>query len=285
MNKQLMLKRFGMMLGNNAEVEDKYLTFTAKQANSTISMQADADAPQLSLEYSVDDGASWNTFVVGVTSAITLSNIGDTVKFRGINNRTSIADNKSNYFVMSGEIDGSGYVTSILNNIGGYVTLEYAATEAHTFRQLFKNCSALKSSPNIGLTNTFTSSCQDMYNGCTGLTNIPELPTSITGGNSCMRMFAGCTGLTSVELNYNGAIPSNGYMNMFQNCSNLSYVKTFMTDISASGAVTNWLYSVAASGTLVCDKSLVLSEGVSGLPSGWTRYNLDGTSWTDPNAE
>ena len=68
----------------------KPLTFTARQANSTVSLVKVGNAPSLSLQYSTDEGTTWNTFTVGTTT-VTLANIGDTVQFKATttNNTTS----------------------------------------------------------------------------------------------------------------------------------------------------------------------------------------------------
>ena len=57
------------------------LTFTALEANSTIYMEPRNSAPAITLEYSIDNGTTWNAFTVGSTT-ITLANIGDEVWFR-----------------------------------------------------------------------------------------------------------------------------------------------------------------------------------------------------------
>lgn len=69
-------------------VEYDGLTFTAGQANSTISMQKVGDAPNVSLEYSTGDG--WDDFVVGETT-VTLPNIGDQVVVRAKTSNSTFA--------------------------------------------------------------------------------------------------------------------------------------------------------------------------------------------------
>lgn len=61
--------------------EAETLTFTAAQAGSTIAMNAVGTAPSISLEYSTDNGTTWNDFTVGSTT-ITLSNVGDKANIR-----------------------------------------------------------------------------------------------------------------------------------------------------------------------------------------------------------
>lgn len=54
-----------------------YLTFTAEQANSTVTINKNGSAPTLNLKYSID-GSTWNDFTIGST-VVTLPNIGDKV--------------------------------------------------------------------------------------------------------------------------------------------------------------------------------------------------------------
>jgi hypothetical protein len=51
----------------------------------------------------------------------------------------------------------------------------------------------------------------------------------------------------------------------------LNYIKMLATDISATDCLTNWVSGVASSGTFVKDLNMTtLSNGTSGIPSGWT---------------
>jgi hypothetical protein len=68
--------------------EHKYgkpLTFTAEEAGATIRMKSSSMltyiAPEIKLETSIDDGKTWQPFIVDETT-ITLANVGDYVLFR-----------------------------------------------------------------------------------------------------------------------------------------------------------------------------------------------------------
>ena len=75
-------KKVDTLYLNNKLVWDRKLlaplTFTAKEANSTIMVKKQMSPTAISLEYSVDDGNTWNVFTVG-TTVVTLANIGDSV--------------------------------------------------------------------------------------------------------------------------------------------------------------------------------------------------------------
>lgn len=78
-------------------------TFIALEANSTVSMSS-SSGPSVSLEYSTDNGSTWQTFTVDSTT-ITLSNVGDMVSFRATSTNTRFASSYMtlyNYWVLTG---------------------------------------------------------------------------------------------------------------------------------------------------------------------------------------
>ena len=95
----------------------KGLSFTAREAGSTVKMVAESGAPSVSLQYSLDDGVTWNTFTVGTTT-VTLPNVGDRVCFKATTTNAKMANSYNgnyNYFVMTGQFDASGNINSLLN--------------------------------------------------------------------------------------------------------------------------------------------------------------------------
>ena len=87
---------------------------------------------------------------------------------------------------------------------------------------------------------------QSMFNGCSSLTKAPELPAT--------------------------TLVDNCYFNAFYNCSKLSEVTCLATNISATGATTNWLSGCSSTGTFTCatGMSSTWTSGASGIPEGWT---------------
>ena len=84
----------------------------------------------------------------------------------------------------------------------------------------------------------------NLFNGCTGLTASPDLPAET--------LVEGC------------------YGQMFYGCTNMSSVNCPATDISATDCLKDWLYGVAASGTIRVANSVTWPTGASGVPDGWT---------------
>lgn len=77
--------------------------------------------------------------------------------------------------------------------------------------------------------------------------------------------------LTFTVINANRA-----YRQMFNNCSNIAKIKTYMTNVSGTESLYNWLNGVAATGVFYCPSTLTIpTDSASGIPTGWTRHNID----------
>ena len=220
----------GMLLGCmpdgalqvKAATEPNYLTFTAEEAGSTLSLSW---ASARDVQTSTDHGTTWSAYARGTT--ITLANVGDSVSFKG---RDFVANNSAdvNHVKMTGKIAASGSVTSLIDENGGdpNVTLPNDC-----FAHMFQDCTSLTQAPELPAT-TLSDICYVfMFKNCTSLTQIPKLPATTLDVACYHRMFEGCTGLsltttkdadhtlawsvpnTTEELNWN--------LNMFAGCPNV----------------------------------------------------------------
>ena len=199
-------------------VELPYLTFVAEEANSTIKLNRTGTATTLanaSLQYSTDNGETWNDYTLG--DAITLANVGDSVKFKGTNTRLGV--NSSNYhkFVITGKIKASGDITSLFNGVGGDF-----AMPAYGCNGLFVNCSSLTVAPELPSTTLATYCYNSLFQGCTSLASAPELPATTLATYCYQYMFQGCTSLTSAPELPATTLATNCYYYMFKNCTSLT---------------------------------------------------------------
>lgn len=190
------------------------LTFTATSAGSTVALNIGAGTPSVSgLQYRTDTGA-WLAYTPGTT--VTLANVGDFVQFQ--NTAAALSTSASAYvqFAMTGHIDGSGNVQSLLN---------YSqSVPAYAFYRLFRNCTALETPPELPAMTLSGNSCyREMFRG-SGITNPPELPaTTLPDWNCYSQMFYTCLSLLhSPELPAE-TLTSNCYTEMFAGCSSLVY--------------------------------------------------------------
>lgn len=224
-----------------------YLSFTAKEAGSTIAVKATTGAPSLTLYYSTDL-QEWDRLRVGVNT-ITLGEIGDTVWIKAGssgNNALAYTDSAYNYFEMTGCIEAAGNIMSLLN--GGRATTTITATRC--FEKLFYGCTSMTKPPELPAT-TLTEYCYaSMFEGCTSLTRGPELVATTVPSNAYDRIFYGCSALAEI------CVRCNEWTDSF----------------------TDWMNGVASSGNFRCSVHLgmnpYIDRGASKCPTDWTVLNF-----------
>ena len=161
------------------------LTFTAEEANSTVSMQAVGSAPSVSLEYS-RDGSTWNDFIVGTTT-VTLANVGDKMAVRAKTTNSTFSIGLANYnrFSMTGKIAASNSIMYLLKNDGDLDVI----SEKYCFRYLFNVCTSLTTAPELPATTLAQGCYTGMFHNCSSLTTAPELPATTLIGTCYANMF------------------------------------------------------------------------------------------------
>lgn len=224
-----------------SQIKPYGFVFVAKEANSTVKIQAVGSAPSLDLEYSTN-GSTWNAYTIGDT--ITLASIGSSVAFRaGTNGNAKFGQDAANYnkFVLTGSLDCFGEMDLLLSE-------DHEATDAlpnFCYYGLFKDCTALKSAPSLPSTNLGEHCYQSMFEGCTGLEKGPELPATT--------LAAAC------------------YGEMFRNASSLNFVKLAYTGNFSTTYFNDWLYGVASEGD-VGYGGTDTTRGPSSIPVGWNKF-------------
>lgn len=202
-----------LMLAYRAPLPN-YLRFTAREA-STITRNSGYTS---SLEYSVD-GKVWNTFDSSTT--ISLS-VGETVYFKGSNQTLASSDSNYTQFVMTGSIEASGNIMSLLygDNFDGKLTMP----KNNTFNSLFKDCTALRTPPELPAT-SFKAACyKSMFMGCSNLLVAPVLPAiNVNGGGyEYTNMFYGCTSIVAAPELPATTLSYGCYSHMFEGCSSMT---------------------------------------------------------------
>lgn len=238
-----------------------YLTFKAEQANSTVKIYSFDHLT--SAEYSTDGGLNWNN-ASGVT--VTLANVGDKVKFRGVAKSSTI---NSSTFTMTGKISASGSVMSMYNMNPDDTII----TITDAFMYMLKNCTSLVSAPELPATTLSNSCYYSMFQGCTSLISAPELPATTLANYCYQNMFQGCTSLTTAPELPATTLTSYCYENMFKGCTSLTDVTIHITGTNWNTSHTSdWLSGTAASGTIhnLGNCTNIPSDSNSGVPTGWT---------------
>lgn len=221
------------------------LTFEAKADGFTVTLTSNmASLP--SLEYSIDGGA-WKTYTCN--TATPSINTGHTIAFRGNNTGLSDGTHKST-FECSQDCYLYGNIMSLLS-ADSYVTAR--SVGEYAFEQLF-----------AANTYIYSHDTKDLL-----------LPAT-TLANSCYAsMFANCSNLTKAPALPATTLARHCYNYMFAYCRELNSVTCLATDISAENCTGYWLDHVAGTGTFTAASSSVAwSEGINGIPSGWTRVNI-----------
>lgn len=214
-------------------VYDPYVTFTAQEDNSSISLYR--LSTNHTLEYSTDS-TTWETF--NTETHISLNN-GDKVYVRGVLSSDNKYNNYTN-FEMTGKIAASGNCNALWN----YQDLS-APLKQYCGYYMFRDCAALTTTPELPAITLATYCYSYMFNNCTSLTTTPKLPAPE---------------LTMQCYNY-----------MFGGCTSLNHITCLATDRSAWGCTTGWVSGVSSTGTFIKHPDMnSWSTSVEGIPSGWT---------------
>ena len=189
------------------------LTFEAMVAGATVTYTLNSTKP---VQYSLN-GGDWTNY----SSAITLTNAGDKVSFRGTNASSYSLGTK---FECSKDCYIYGNIMSMVSPTS-YATAT-SLTATYTFYQMFKGNTHIKNHPTKDLVlpaTTLTDFCYyGMFYGCTGLTSAPELPATTLTGQCYQYMFYGCTGLTSAPELPATTLADYCYQGMFYGCTGLT---------------------------------------------------------------
>ena len=195
-----------------ASADDEYLTFTAEQDGSSVTISWMDSS--FSLDY--NNGNGWETYSNGYTINL---NQDDSVQFRGKNDNISgsIFD-ESKHVYIDGRVACTGNTMTILN----YEYPGDASMSLGCFAYMFTGCTGLTNAPDLPATNLAHFCYQSMFSGCTSLTNSPVRPATILTFNCYCAMFAGCKGLTKAPDLPATTLNTACYQQMFDGCSSLT---------------------------------------------------------------
>ena len=244
------------------------LTLTATVDNSSVKLTRTGTVNNT---YEVNTGSGWGSYTFDTVINL---NKGQSCKWRCTSHPTSFSSDTYVQFVMTGSIEASGEVYSMLSsNLSDVTTLN---GYKYAFYCLFKGCKSLTSAPELPAT-TLASYCYcSMFNGCTSLTSAPELPATTLASYCYYSMFYGCTSLTSAPELPATTLASECYYSMFYGCSKLKEVRIYATKREGYDQLTRWLSGVSTTGDFYCDPNATIfkTDSVSGIPSGWVRHAL-----------
>ena len=247
------------------------LCFTAKAGQSMLRLSKAGSPSDINLQTSTN-GSSWTPYNIG--DVITLTNVGDEVYFKAEGQNQSLARSPENYHRVEfiGEFEASGNVNSLLEedpNIARTMSLE---GRQFCFAYLFSDA-ALTTAPELPATTLAYGCYAFMFDNCSLLTQAPVLPAYDLTEFCYYQMFNACTSLTQAPELPAYQLVDNCYSYMFQGCTSLNYVAAGF-DNWVQNATSDWLNSVAATGTFVCPSTLIDNtpadqRSTSTVPESW----------------
>lgn len=250
---------------------ERYLTFEVI-GDGYINWVTSNTAITKTIEYSKDNGNSWNkiTSTTGGTQIPVVS--GDTVLFRG-NNASGYSS--GNYKVGFGGTTCSfnlkGNIMSLFNPDPAVFSLMTSLAGTQGVPNFFASSNVVDASDLLLPATVLTNNCySSMFYGCSNLISAPKLPATVLANNCYNFMFSRCTNLTIAPDLPATILTINCYQQMFARCSNLNYIKCLATDMSASNCTQYWFDRTPATGTFVKHPDATWSSGTSGIPTGWT---------------
>jgi hypothetical protein len=223
-------------------------SFTLKTANNQKNWNG-------TLYYSTDT-TNWNVW----SGTTTLNSVGNKLYLRGTGN-TIITGSSSNYrWVLTGSnIECIGNIENLLD----YETValgSHPAMADSCYRNMFRDCTALTTAPNLPATTLAYYCYCGMFYGCTGLTTAPSLPATILAEGCYYYMFSDCTALTTAPNLPATTLASHCYYGMFDGCTGLTTAPSLPATTLADECYSNMFYGCTGLTTAPSLPATILAE-------------------------
>ena len=261
----------GIPTGWNRVDVDPWLNFEMPNGGD-ISLTANGSPTAVTIEYSIDNGATWQEWQeVGGVRRIALP-AGVRVWLRNSSpTSTNFSTSDTDYYNFA--------FTDVANAYGDTRSLLCSSAadgviSNYVFCRLFYGCGTIATAPRLDAASIAQYCYAYMFYGCVSLMEAPEIVSAQTFSNCFRSMFQGCTGIVVAPVLRAATIAAGAYRRIFYGCSSLNLLVLHATTASASLCTYQWLNGVAASGDLYCPQSLVFTSTDGGVPSGWTRHDL-----------
>ena len=192
----------------------KALTLTATADNSSVGLTKNGT---LDNTFEVDKGNGWEGYAFGTVIPL---NAGESCRWRCKSHPTTQSDQNYVRFVMTGKIEASGNVNSMLSS--DFENLTSLSGCNYAFYRLFGSCSSLTQAPQLPATTLAVLCYSFMFDGCTSLTQAPVLPATTLANGCYDSMFKGCTSLTQAPVLPATTLANGCYGIMFYGCTSLT---------------------------------------------------------------
>ena len=228
----------GTTLGGKAELDTRpYLTFTAEGAQ-TFKMKEYYGYTISGLQYSVNEG-EWKNVVAD--EEVSFGGTNSTLRLRGTNiYGTASAPSKYSTITFDPYVNVS--CTGDIRTLLDYKNYKTVDTKNARFCNLFKNCTALTSAPDLPAT-TLASCCYGaMFFLCTNLVNAPALPAETLADECYSAMFFRCTNLVNAPALPAETLEKGCYNAMFNGCISLTSTPKLPAKTLAYGCYMTMFY-------------------------------------------
>ena len=228
----------GTTLGGKAELDTRpYLTFTAEGAQ-TFKMKEYYGYTISGLQYSVNEG-EWKNVVAD--EEVSFGGTNSTLRLRGTNiYGTASAPSKYSTITFDPYVNVS--CTGDIRTLLDYKNYKTVDTKNARFCNLFKNCTALTSAPDLPAT-TLASCCYGaMFFLCTNLVNAPALPAETLADECYSAMFFRCTNLVNAPALPAETLEKGCYNAMFNGCISLTSAPKLPAKTLAYGCYMTMFY-------------------------------------------
>lgn len=205
--------------GGEAKEEDltPYVTMTAA-SKQTFMMKCAGNYTLPDLEYSVNNG-TWKKVVAD--NPVVFGDEHGSLRLRGKCSNGTATDYQNYSWIDFGfsrvEVKCSGDIRTLID----HTAYETVATGNWRFISLFKNCTALKSAPQLPAKALKESCYRQMFEGCTSLEQAPDLPATELQDLCYHSMFKGCKALTQAPVLQATELQQLCYYSMFKDCTAL----------------------------------------------------------------
>lgn len=253
--------------GPTPPVAIDYVKFKANNLSSTLGLSHLSS--HQTLEYSTDDGATWNTFDTNTSLNVSMNTW---VLVRGIltgvndtNDYTQFSTGANSNFTITGNVNTLWDYTAA--DLGSGFTLQEGCG-TYTFKQLGGtiDVSELQLPADVLTYNTY----KEMFAN-NSITSAPELPATTLGEGCYAGMFMVCPNLTESPILGASTLVNACYAWMFYSCSSLSKITCLASNPTEPWVCSNWTNGVASNGTFIKNPNVSnWGRGYDGIPYNWT---------------
>ena len=221
-----------------------YVTFTAAEAQ-TFKMKTTGNYNIDKLEYSLD-GNNWTA--VEKDKEVEFGGTKGSLRLRGKNPNGTASSSVYNYSTIT--FTHSDVKVACTGDIRTLLDWEYyktVDTQNARFYNLFDNCRALTSAPELPAENLADYCYQSMFYGCSSLKVAPELPAKTMASGCYIHMFNGCSSLKKAPELPAETLADDCYGSMFQDCYALESAPASLPAKKMASQCYSWMFNGCSS--------------------------------------